>query len=281
MKSRLVIRLLTVMVVFCSFNNSMAQKNDWQKEGLKGRVKSEKLYDYYDAQKYGDINPLSINKNDTNFRMIIRYDLKGKLLGWEGRNGKKLLVCNYDQSGNMSSQMKYDGKGNLIHRDTFKYDDKANLIEHTGTRLEKDTSRFKYVYKYDEKGNQLEFENNSISHNFYQKFVYKYDDMGHKIEDVEYDNNGQYNMMWIYKYDEHGNKTEMDLYGDSLIYKQYFKYDENGSIIEGWRWYGDNSMWDHFYYTVEYDEEGNWIKKVCTDNTEGPPVRIRVIEYYK
>ena len=39
MKSRFVIRLLAAMVVDYSCQDSMAQKNDWQKEGLKGRVK--------------------------------------------------------------------------------------------------------------------------------------------------------------------------------------------------------------------------------------------------
>jgi hypothetical protein len=36
MNRKFAIRLVAVMVVFYSINESKAQKNDWQKEGLKG-----------------------------------------------------------------------------------------------------------------------------------------------------------------------------------------------------------------------------------------------------
>jgi hypothetical protein len=102
MKSRFVIRLLAVMVVFYSFNNSMAQKNDWEKEGLKGRVKMVKTTNYDAIDTLGEI-----------------------------RKGKKWYYRNelFNVKGNLIEGYHYDSDGTLSFKVIYNYNDKENIIE--------------------------------------------------------------------------------------------------------------------------------------------------------
>src|ERR1700722_18427271 len=103
MKSKFVIRLLAVMVVVYSFNNSMGQKNDWEKQHLNGKVKSIKCVTYKAiVDKLGEIQ-------------------KGEIIDRSDEI--------FNNKGNMTEMDYYDSEGNLYPKYVYKHDENGNLIE--------------------------------------------------------------------------------------------------------------------------------------------------------
>ena len=65
-----------------------------------------------------------------------------------------------------------------------------------------------------------------------------------------------------------------------LIYKNIYKYDANGNMIE-WNLYkSDGSLKTKRIYQYDYDATGNWIKKTETKNDVAQKITERKIKYY-
>jgi hypothetical protein len=80
------------------------KKTDWEKDGLKGKVKSVKETIYEAVKENGEIN--KGNKEDL------------------GNN-----LVEYDDKGNKIELIMYKSDGNLDYKFTYEYDDKGSIIE--------------------------------------------------------------------------------------------------------------------------------------------------------
>lgn len=106
-----------------------------------------------------------------------------------------------------------------------------------------------------------------------------YNEKGNKIEENYYNSNGSLIYKNTYKYDENGNKIEECHYEDGSLDKKYtYEYDENGNKMEE-NWYNSDVSLDK-KYTYEYDKNNNWIQEVEYENNKPIQITERIIEYY-
>lgn len=208
MKSRFVIRLLAVLVVFYSCQESKAQKNDWQREGLKGRVKEAKDVIYTVRDKSGKISSRDIALDYTKV-----FDGNGNLI--------ELVIHNRNwDTVKTNIRNKFDEKGNRVEKSSYVLD--TILMD-------------RYEYKFDDKGNDVEWEAYNNLGAMYRKGICKYDNKGKKIEESVYDSKNTFINSSVFRYDESGNIVEEDSYVESnkLINTTTNKYefDSKGNWI--------------------------------------------------
>ena len=141
---------------------------------------------------------------------------------------------------------------------------------------------YKYTFKYDEKGNEIERNSYISDGSLYYKYTYKYDEKGNEIEENIYSSDGSLSIKYISKYDEKGNKIEYNSYNSdgSLLSKYTYKYDEKGNEIEYNSYNSDGSIDEEETYKYELDKLDNWIKKVSFKNDKPLEVIEWLIEYY-
>lgn len=251
------ILLLILFVTVCTVNIQAQIQADWEKEELKGRVKTVEEFEREAVEKSGGVE---IKESSWYPRKELKeYDREGRLIE--------------------SNWRAYDDRGKNI----YKYDDKGNRIEkNSDGRTVK-----KWIYKYDEKGNTIENEYHSNG-SLVEKNIYKYDEEGNKIENNRYYYvNGNLGDKEIYKYDEKGKCIGNHSYGaDGRISKSTYKYDEQGNIIEISTYSMDDRLIGKSTHEYKYDHEGNWIRHITYEECNGKkyliqPAIERKIEYYE
>ena len=195
-------------------------------------------------------------------------------------------------------------KGKVKSFEEADYDAK----DHFG-KIEKDGLQSKYVYKFDEQGNQIEwgyYNSDGILSSQYGfkydeqgkrkekrlddsdgifKNVYKYDEQGNQIEERGYDESGWEVSEYVFKYDEQGNQiekrsTEIGIRSNMEIFRYVFKYDEQGNQIERSRYNSDGSLDYRYSDKYDYDKQGNWIKRVRFEDEILQTIAEREYEYY-
>lgn len=184
-----------------------------------------------------------INKN------IYKYDLKGNKVEYryysnEGElknktlyiyniNGNEIESCKYysDNSIEYKWISKYDLNGNILEKNqflsngtlscTFKYDEHGNKTEEINTSS--GSSRVmlsrNYFYKYDEKGNEIEYKTYTLDGKLYSISCYKYDNKNNKIEVNYYKSDSilSSSRSYQYKFDTHGNWIKKFEYENGII----------------------------------------------------------------
>ncbi len=85
-----------------------------------------------------------------------------------------------------------------------------------------------------------------------------------------------------YIYDANGNRVEAAAFKQdgSLFYKTTWKYDEHGNQIEMNDYDSKNTLTNQSLRVIEYDKQGNWIKRTETVNEKPIQIAVREIEYY-
>ena len=179
------------------------------------------------------------------------------------RKGYKILVKEYD----------LDFKGKNVHEVKYKYNKRGNVIKQKGVnkkhfflrRFRKQILRFKYDYKFDNKGNLLLMTkyNSTVKLNhktIYNKTVYKYDLTGNIIEITLYSHDNKLLDNSLYKYNDKGYVYEIDnLKPDGNMGSKYiYKYDEYNNIIE-FSYVRDGI--DCYNKYENFDKTGNWQKQ--------------------
>ena len=105
------------------------------------------------------------------------------------------------------------------------------------------------------------------------EFFYKAEDRFGKLE------KGSLNSKYTYRYDEKGNKTEQTTYNpDGSLNKNTYKYSENGKLTEVNEYDSDGSL--HSTSKYEYDNQGNWIKRIDFEDAIPKHILEREYEYY-
>lgn len=220
--------LITLCILFLSCNNSSEEKNDLEKYNLNGRVKSITGNEYYAVEKFGEI--LKGEKKITNEYFI--------------KENKPTI---FNEKGYVT-----EGHDN-IRQTRYKYNEDNQVIEEDGYE-----SGVKYLYKYNDKGFKVEFNNyykgklvqkikficdaegNEIEKNSFEadgKLTYKEKNIFKDrkiIDSKQYDADGVLKYSINYKYDSNGNMTEFVFYDSfgKIDSKQNYKYDNKGNMTE-------------------------------------------------
>ena len=99
----------------------------------------------------------------------------------------------------------------LDDKNIYRFDDKGNEIESASYGADGELMT-KSLYKYDDKGNEIESAFYGADGTLIEESLYKYDDKGNKIESASYYADGKLSYKWLYKYDDRGNHIEWDEY---------------------------------------------------------------------
>ena len=265
MKIKFIIRFISLLILFYScHNNNKATKNDLQKEGLRGSVKSVKETTYQAEVKDGEIQ-----KGKIFIQLIKTFNEKGNILEENG--------CWPDRNDNLKNTCIYDHNEELLGVICYIDIDKINGTDYK--------IYFATIYKNDNIGNKIEEKNYNQGTKLNSISTFKYDEKGNCIEDSAYSPNGSLNSYSIYQYDDKGNKIkENDYKSDgTLKSKSGFKYDNYGNNIEYVSYKLDGIIDHKTVYSYEFDAKGSWIKKFTYDGNNNTLFDIveRKIIYYK
>lgn len=125
----------------------------------------------------------------------------------------------------------------------------------------------------------------------YKTSSYVYDNLGNIIEQktkytpYEYDykkrdyQEVQRELLHKYEYNSNNQRIGEEHYMDNVLQRK-IKYNDKGDVIV----YGSNDYDNKFnevQYSYEYDERGNWTKRIKTSNAREPEVLERSILYYE
>ncbi len=244
--------LLTLVLFLNSCDNK--PKNDWEKENLKGKVKSYVMLQY-------DVLFDSLKTSET-FRIEKEYDKKGNLLK--------------ESTTNPQSE--------ISNRVEYTYDEKNYRKKAKG--YVKDTLKVTVDFEYDENGYLVKEQFLNVEGKLMGKTLYENDKKGNKTEEKRYDQHGKISYRITFLYDNNENKIEESYYlkDTILISKSIIEYDtfDNPIIIISTN-IMDNNSESKINYKYKYDSEGNWIKMTTYRNDELKPLSVveRKIEYYK
>lgn len=259
------ILLSLFFVVGIVFNSYGQKKTDWQKNNLKGRVKSLTTTEYNATEKFGE--PVKTGIKEKSEIVILQFDSKGMIINHEkGAN----TIYKYDAKGNKIEETSYDfDNSTIVNKRIFKYNANGNVIEEinynsTGEQIEKK------VNTYDSNGNLLVCKKSGSLFNGTR-------------------NQGQ-PLVTKYKYDSYGRPVQVNVgIGDGELGSENYKYDAKGEVIESTAntFNGINAKKTYKYI---YDASGNWITKITyssstymniREESKADAITERVIEYFK
>ena len=144
--------------------------------------------------------------------------------------------------------------GETIDKVIYEYNSKGKLIKETEDMSDLSPDLMVSTYKYDEKGNLIEYSSFS---DYSEAFIkYKYNDKNQLIEVKK-------------PLIEEGEYTEYLIYdnNDNLLEKRY----TNTGYYEDWKEARER---------YELDKQGNWIKKIKYEDNRPKEITLRTIEYY-
>lgn len=208
-------------------------------------------YDIVIDKVYGKVKSI----NEERYTLVSKYGewVKDKLVSKE--------VIQFNNSGNVIKQMKFDKDGLLSSTLICCYDE--NGIKTEQQYFKENNNLFsKRIYKYSADGNKIESPLYNSAGVMVSKQVYILD-MKLKTETCEYDSNGILQVKWIYGYDQKRNRISENMYDSSgqLTNKWTYTYNNLGDKIEE-SWYkADGLRNNRKFYTYEYDNTNNWIEK--------------------
>ncbi len=259
--NKLAIITIVILTLFNCANKK--QKDDWEIDGLKGKVKSYSHFTYKAIDQFG-----VIEKDE----MIREYLFQN-------------FQVLYDEKGNMIEENRYKSDGSLDRKSIYKYDKKGNVIE--GNKYESDGSLdSKNIYKYDKKGNKIEENRYKSDGSLDEKYTFKYDEKGNMIEENRCKSGGSLDKKYTYKYDNKGNMIEENRYksDNRLESRNIYKYDDKGNMIEDdWTYilFNGEEKITKRSYTYEYDKHENWTKRIEFKDEFPKEITEREFEYYE
>lgn len=208
--------------------------NDLTKNNIKGKVNFIRCTEYEAIEKFGEIEKGEVKGGWTD-----SYNENGKLIErnnykYDGSLRDKRLI-KYDEKGNKIEVNFYNADGSLSSKRFDKTNEKGNKIEVSFYNAD---GSFNYLntinYKYDKNGNIIEEKwYNPKGHLIWHV---KYDDKGNEIEFNEYKLPGVLRLKEINKYNRKGFIVEKKMYhkGSETPFRSYkykYKLDKHNNWI--------------------------------------------------
>ena len=193
-------------------------KNDWEKEGLKGKVKS-KIRESYTQDSIG--GPVISQQEEARYNELGRHTYDSFDFG--------SYFYKYDDMGRIIEKNYYNSYGRLSSNLTFKYNERSNSFEMSGI----EDKMFKSLTTtFDARGKKTQEKSYTGPLEKIIWTVSRYDDKSNKIEQSKYKADGSLEYKETYQYDDKSNKMKVRIYRGSLDYEEINKYDIKGRIIE-------------------------------------------------
>ncbi len=284
--------------------------NDLTEQKLVGKVKSLTEYSFivkrvhgktqkeYTGKTLSVYNQLGNKDNDYTYNAdgslenstVFNYNKEGVLEQEDGYNGDGspayTNVYKSDKDGNFTLIKLYNGAGNLFLTTVCHYDKDGNEtaeVNYTQV-MEREKMREavldKTVWQYDKDGNKTKEQYLEGDSAVIRTAYFSYDGNGNMAERVNSENG--FKLKTTYKYDVRGNQveeTQFDVTG-KIITRIATVYEEKGNISEQTFFDKDNRLQTHTVFSFTYDQHGNWIRKVQTNNNRVVAITDREVTYY-
>lgn len=178
----------------------------------------------------------------------------------------------FDASGNLTVETRYDQYGDIVSILTYSYLD--------GERVVKEQTR-------DKRGLSVRPRNPGPSRApdppYTAKLQYKYDSNGNRIETTQVFSNGSPPTKQVYSYGSNQREEQIYSADGALTYKFAHKLDDKGNEVETVTTRYEDSR-DPFHATttykyLEFDSQGNWTKRVESRGNESW-ITYRTIIYH-
>jgi len=273
---------------------SKGYKTHLQKLGLKGKVKEVVNSTYEVETNSGEIN------KDERVNYIFSNGPFDILTG----NGNSKLIFN--ENGSMLECKIYKIDGSLHYKVIYSYDKKGYLMEENlydsigevkyKSKLKNHTIKNPYlselVETYDSKGKLIiteerEFDDSGNIIESRTTYIETDGDKNSRISKMEYNSNKNLireekisvDRVIEYSYNEKDLLKSVAMYDSNMRIKDYgykrYEYNDNGDIVE------IETSINKKNYQYDYDENGNWIKRIQFDKGIPSFLTEREIEYYK
>ncbi len=238
---------------------------------------------FYDANRYLTGKMYTGIENPKRATITFEYNTAGQLT-------KRIYPTGIDERRREDINI-YDQRGNLIEQAlrgksfcTYQYNDKNQLI---GVNYN-DTGNTKRIYTYDSEGNKTEMKESfravpvsNPGYDVLRIFNYSYNEQEKVIEEVAYFDN-----------ESDGKRLERYNKNGVLIESKYFNTDGKLTSIYSWKYdaydnplsqIGGNNGSNEYSRKWEYgyDDTGNWISNLCTENQVPQHIVNRKISYYQ
>ena len=232
-------------------SDAKEKRSDAAAQRLKGKVQtmSESIYP-------GD------NTKKMAFKNVFKYDV----------NGNRLELANYKSDGGLNSNIRsaYDSSGKVVSEETLLANGYVDI---------------KSIIKTDENGNRVEqsdIKQNNKNILFNYKYVYKYDVQGREIERTGYQGNGNFFFKYAFSYDVNGNRTEWLQLSqtNAIMGKITYKYDDKDNMIQETKYAADGTVKEDYTYTYDFDKKGNWTRRKKMQNGTVVEIRERQYKYF-
>lgn len=283
---------------------SYAQKNDWTKLDLKGKVKLVSVINYEAQEKFGKVTKIAILSGEQYAFNENGLVIKKKVYGKGGQPISQIKSL-YDEFSNENERIISDEKGVLIKKiiNTYNPFNKKvyeSIYSSDGSLF----SRSKYSYyqdiqekdiiTYDRNGAEIVFQKytynknkgtyNVIIKNPKSKMiekVLKYDKSDNLIEKLLFDVQEKVVSKIRFVFSEDNNLLESFYYEKGvLIVKRNLIYNNLDFLVKVVEEYPQKKTSDIITYTYDFDERTNW--KLVTKYVNSIPISIqeRNITYY-
>ena len=233
--------------------------------------------------KKGKRNVVSSNDYSRKITIFNMHGIKVEYIEYD--NNDEIIsrtLYEHDKNGNLKETTKLNSYGNIERKFISNYDEKGNEIESSAYNS-KGTLESKDLIKYDKKDGSKEISSYNSKGNLSSKWIIKYE-KAKMAEVAVYKPDNSLNYKWDYIYDNEGNATKSNDYdSDGIIERSTTsKYDSKGNVIEEYSWdsLGNGRLNSTSTNEYEYDEMGNWIKKIKYNNRIPQYINEREIIYF-
>jgi len=282
--------LAAVTVFLTAASGAAFEKTDRERDGLHGPVKSVKIWRTESERENGElvegerIPVAEVAYNRDGYRTLVRqFTLSG------GTFSERSVE--YGKPGEISLEV-------IDHREpgesgTWSYNRIGNKATAVFTNPEGEVVQSRRMVE-DQKGRIIDDRKFGAEGEEFYRIEATYED-SNLIETKRFEH-GQYEGRVERKYDDEGRLVEefrRDSF-DSPYSRSVFEYNELGDVsrLREYRWVGaeqEETLFNDFRYTYEYDDHGNWVRRIddVTYRAERGRMRdavetaIREITYYE
>jgi hypothetical protein len=169
---------------------------------------------------------------------------------------------------------------NFIEKIMYRFNSRGNKIEEI--HYHPDSQDELATFKYNTSGKKIEKRWRDTNNEMDHLATFKYDKNGNNIEKRWSETDGSLIKKEIYLFDENGNKTAEEIISieDTSSERRTFSFDNRHNVIEEMRYSSDDSIPRRYSYKyLEFDKEGNWLKRMQYQKNIPLTITVRLIEY--
>jgi len=246
----------------------------------------EMRYSFNDSGNITQLNDYAGYSAKNSGLAVKEYNEHGDIIRQEEYTGDGQIFqtkqYKYDSKNNNSEIDGMDNHGKLFLKEFFKYDNYGNNVEDIHCD-ERDSIQWRIGKIYDEQDNLVERDTyRKKSSAIEERSTYKYDNKGNMIQYREYSNGGKFERESDREYDSKNKLISIKEYNDKLVLsgRAEFTNDSAGNAIKE-LYYESAGKEPSITYIREYDKNGNCIKFMEIRNGKGITIVYRIIEYDK